>query len=57
MTHELTAKMSPITWETLGVCTDICPSFVYDDDEACFGDTESDSVTDLLKINPSKILV
>lgn len=50
MKYELTANISPITWEALGVFTDIRPSVKYGDD-ACFGDTVSVSVTDLLKIN------
>lgn len=39
---ELTANMSSMNFEALGVSTDICAD-EEDDDGACFGDMESDS--------------
>lgn len=41
---ELTAKMSSMNFEALGVSTDICADEEDDDDDgACFGDMASDS--------------
>lgn len=40
---ELTANMSSMNFEALGVSTDICADEEDDDDGACFGDMASDS--------------